>query len=224
MLSLIERRSPRSSANTLRRPACGKLEREIGKVCRKVARKKAELEKKFKPVKVVAENVRDFLRVPKIFNEGKLKKDQIGIVTVSRGRRSAATSFLSKALKTKGKGKLMLTGQIGEVMQESAQAAYSYAKARATELGIDQQVLDEFDIHIHLPEGAIPKDGPSAGITMATAMVSVLTQKPVRRNVAYDGRDHIARQRAADRGRQRKVARGPPRKVENGHFARTQPA
>ena len=163
------------------------LEREIGKVCRKVARKKAELEKKFKPVKVVAENVRDFLRVPKIFNEGKLKKDQIGIVTGLAWTAVGGDILFIEALKTKGKGKLMLTGQIGEVMQESAQAAYSYAKARATELGIDQQVLDEFDIHIHLPEGAIPKDGPSAGITMATAMVSVLTQKPVRRNVAMTG-------------------------------------
>jgi ATP-dependent Lon protease len=81
----------------------------------------------------------------------------------------------------------MLTGQIGEVMQESAQAAFSYAKARSKELGIDEQVLENFDIHIHLPEGAIPKDGPSAGITMATALVSVLTQKPVRKNVAMTG-------------------------------------
>ena len=163
------------------------LEREIGKVCRKVARKKAEQEKKFKPVKVVAENLRDFLRVPRIFNEGKLKKDQIGTVTGLAWTAVGGDILFIEALKTKGKGKLMLTGQIGEVMQESAQAAYSYAKARATELGIDQQVLDEFDIHIHLPEGAIPKDGPSAGITMATAMVSVLTQKPVRKNVAMTG-------------------------------------
>ncbi|HJS52693.1 MAG TPA: endopeptidase La, partial [Pyrinomonadaceae bacterium] len=163
------------------------LEREIGKVCRKVARKKAEQETKFKPVKVVAENVRDFLRVPRIFNEGKLKKDQIGTVTGLAWTAVGGDILFIEALKTKGKGKLMLTGQIGDVMQESAQAAYSYAKARATELGIDQKVLDEFDIHIHLPEGAIPKDGPSAGITMATAMVSVLTQRPVRKNVAMTG-------------------------------------
>jgi ATP-dependent Lon protease len=163
------------------------LEREIGKVCRKVARKKAELETKFKPIKVVADNVRDFLRVPKIFNEGKLKKDQIGTVTGLAWTAVGGDILFIEALKTKGKGKLMLTGQIGEVMQESAQAAYSYAKARANELGIDQEVLENFDIHIHLPEGAIPKDGPSAGITMATAMVSVLTQKPVRKNVAMTG-------------------------------------
>ena len=81
----------------------------------------------------------------------------------------------------------MLTGQIGEVMQESAQAAFSYAKARSKELGIDETILDNFDIHIHLPEGAIPKDGPSAGITMATALVSVLAQRPVKKDVAMTG-------------------------------------
>ncbi len=163
------------------------LEREIGKVCRKVARKKAELEKKFKPSKVVAENVRDFLRVPKVFNEGKLKKDQIGTVTGLAWTAVGGDILFIEALKTKGKGKLLLTGQIGEVMQESAQAAFSFAKARAKELAIDEQTLENFDIHIHLPEGAIPKDGPSAGITMATAMVSVLAQRPVRKDVAMTG-------------------------------------
>jgi ATP-dependent Lon protease len=92
-----------------------------------------------------------------------------------------------EALKTRGKGKLLLTGQLGEVMQESAQAAFSYAKARFRELGIDENVLENYDIHVHLPEGAIPKDGPSAGITMATAQVSVLAQRPVRKDVAMTG-------------------------------------
>jgi ATP-dependent Lon protease len=92
-----------------------------------------------------------------------------------------------EALKTRGKGKLTLTGQLGDVMQESAQAAFSFAKARATELGIDEDIFDQYDIHIHLPEGAIPKDGPSAGITMATALVSVLSQRPVRKDVAMTG-------------------------------------
>jgi len=163
------------------------LEREISKACRKVARSKAELEEKFAPVRITADNLKDFLRVPRIFTEGALKKDQIGTVTGLAWTAVGGDILFIEALKTKGKGKLQLTGQLGEVMQESAQAAFSYAKARAEELGIDQEVLENFDIHIHLPEGAIPKDGPSAGITMATALVSVLSQRPVRKDVAMTG-------------------------------------
>ncbi|MDM7920797.1 MAG: endopeptidase La, partial [Pyrinomonadaceae bacterium] len=163
------------------------LEREFGRICRKVARKKAEEEGDFKPVKVTAENLKDFLRAPKIFLETALKKDQIGTVTGLAWTAVGGDILFIEALKTKGKGKLMLTGQIGEVMQESAHAAFSYAKARSGELGIPDEVLDNYDIHIHLPEGAIPKDGPSAGITMATALVSVLTQRPVRKDVAMTG-------------------------------------
>ena len=163
------------------------LEREIGKVCRKVARKKAETEDAFVPVRVTPDNVKDFLRQPKIFNEGALKKDVIGTATGLAWTAVGGDILFIEALKTKGKGKLMLTGQLGDVMVESAQAAFSYAKARAVELGIDEDVLENFDIHIHLPEGAIPKDGPSAGITMATALVSVLAQRPVRKDVAMTG-------------------------------------
>ena len=163
------------------------LEREIGKVSRKVARKKAELEEAFKPIRVTAETLRDYLRNPKIFSEGALKKDQIGTVTGLAWTAVGGDILFIEALKTKGKGKLMLTGQLGDVMQESAQAAFSYAKARSAELGIADDVLENFDIHIHLPEGAIPKDGPSAGITMATALVSVLAQRPVRKDIAMTG-------------------------------------
>ena len=163
------------------------LEREIGKVFRKVARSKAELEDKFKPMRITVDNLKDFLRVSRIFNEGALKKDEIGTVTGLAWTAVGGDILFIEALKTKGKGKLLLTGQLGEVMQESAQAAFSYAKARSLELGIDETVLDNFDIHIHLPEGAIPKDGPSAGITMATALVSVLSQRPVRKDVAMTG-------------------------------------
>ena len=163
------------------------LEREIGKVARKVARKKAELEEAFRPMKVMADNVKDYLRSPKIFQEGALKKDQIGTVTGLAWTAVGGDILFIEALKTKGKGKLMLTGQLGDVMQESAQAAFSYAKARSADLGIPDEVIDNFDIHIHLPEGAIPKDGPSAGITMATALVSVLAQRPVRKDVAMTG-------------------------------------
>lgn len=163
------------------------LEREIGKVCRKVARGKAELESDFKPIRVTPDNLKDFLRAPKIFSEGALKKDQIGIVTGLAWTAVGGDILFIEALRTKGKGKLQLTGQLGDVMQESAQAAFSYAKARAKDLGIAEETLENFDIHIHLPEGAIPKDGPSAGITMATAMVSVLAQRPVRKDVAMTG-------------------------------------
>ena len=163
------------------------LEREIGKVCRKVARKKAELEGEFKAVKVTVNNVKDYLRAPKIFPEFALKKDEIGTVTGLAWTAVGGDILFIEALKTKGKGKLQLTGQLGEVMQESAQAAFSYAKARAVELGIDEDAFEKYDIHIHLPEGAIPKDGPSAGITLATAIVSVLSQRPVRKEVAMTG-------------------------------------
>lgn len=163
------------------------LEREIGKVCRKIARKKAEDEDHFEAVKVTANSVKDYLRAPKIFPEEALKKDSIGTVTGLAWTAVGGDILFIEALKTRGKGKLQLTGQLGEVMQESAQAAYSYAKARATELGINEEDFETYDIHIHIPEGAIPKDGPSAGITMATALVSVLSQRPVRKDVAMTG-------------------------------------
>ena len=163
------------------------LEREIGKVCRKVARKKAELEEEFVPIKITKETIPDYLRSPKIFPEMALKSDQIGVVTGLAWTAVGGDILFIEAIRMKGKGKLVLTGQLGEVMQESAQAAFSYAKARAVELGIDPEDFDKFDIHVHLPEGAIPKDGPSAGITMATALVSVLAQKLVRKDVAMTG-------------------------------------
>ncbi|MBX7054143.1 MAG: endopeptidase La [Pyrinomonadaceae bacterium] len=163
------------------------LEREIGKVCRKVARRKAELEDEFTQVHITADNLAEFLRAPRIFNEGALKKDQIGTVTGLAWTAVGGDILFIEALMTKGKGRLLLTGQLGDVMQESAQAAFSYAKARAKDLGISEDTLENYDIHIHLPEGAIPKDGPSAGITMATAMVSVLAQRPVRKDVAMTG-------------------------------------
>jgi len=133
------------------------------------------------------QNLKTFLRSPKIFPEEALKKDEIGIVTGLAWTAVGGDILFIEALKTRGKGKLLLTGQLGEVMQESAQAAFSYAKARAKELGINEEDFENFDIHIHLPEGAIPKDGPSAGITLATAMVSVLSQRPVRKDIAMTG-------------------------------------
>ena len=163
------------------------LEREIGKVCRKVARKKAEDEGRFESVRVTANAVKDYLRAPKIFPEEALKKDSIGTVTGLAWTAVGGDILFIEALKTRGKGNLKLTGQLGDVMQESAQAAFSYAKARAAELGINEEDFENYDIHVHIPEGAIPKDGPSAGITMATAIVSVLSQRPVIKDVAMTG-------------------------------------
>lgn len=163
------------------------LEREIGKICRKVARKKAESIENFKPVKITRENLADFLRAPKIFPEEALKKDQIGVVTGLAWTAVGGDILFIEAIKMRGKGNLVLTGQLGDVMQESARAAFSYAKARAMELGIDEEDFEKYDIHVHIPEGAIPKDGPSAGITMAVALVSVLAQRPVRKDVAMTG-------------------------------------
>ncbi|HEY0048289.1 MAG TPA: endopeptidase La [Pyrinomonadaceae bacterium] len=163
------------------------LEREIGKVCRKVARKKAELEDAFEIVKITRENLHEFLRAPKIFGETALKKDEIGIVTGLAWTAVGGDILFIEAIRMKGKGNLVLTGQLGEVMQESARAAFSYAKARASELDIDEDDFEKYDIHVHIPEGAIPKDGPSAGITMATALVSVLSRRPVRKEFAMTG-------------------------------------
>jgi ATP-dependent Lon protease len=163
------------------------LEREIGKVSRKIARKKAEDEDKFESVKVTANSVKDYLRAPKVFPEEALKKDSIGTVTGLAWTAVGGDILFIEALKTRGKGNLKLTGQLGDVMQESAQAAFSYAKARAAEIGINEEDFENYDIHVHIPEGAIPKDGPSAGITMATAIVSVLSQRPVRKDVAMTG-------------------------------------
>jgi ATP-dependent Lon protease len=161
------------------------LEREIGSICRKVARRLGE----GKPtlVRVSANNLHEFLGAPKIIPEEVLKKDQIGVATGLAWTVVGGDVLFVEALRMKGKGSLVLTGQLGEVMRESAQAAYSYAKSRAKELQIDPEDFNTYDMHIHIPEGAIPKDGPSAGITLATALVSALSQRPVRKDVAMTG-------------------------------------
>jgi ATP-dependent Lon protease len=161
------------------------LEREIGSICRKVARRIGEGQKGV--VRVSLKNLHEFLGAPKIIPEEVLKKDQIGVATGLAWTAVGGDILFVEALRMKGKGNLVLTGQLGEVMRESAQAAYSYAKSRAKELEIDPEDFSNYDLHIHIPEGAIPKDGPSAGITLATAMVSTLAQRPVRKDVAMTG-------------------------------------
>ena len=161
------------------------LEREIGTICRKVARRIAEGHKG--TVRVSLKNLHEFLGAPKVMPDEVLKKDQVGVATGLAWTAVGGDVLFIEALRMKGKGNLVLTGQLGEVMRESAQAAYSYAKSRARELEIAEEDFDNYDLHIHIPEGAIPKDGPSAGITLATAMVSALSQRPIRKDVAMTG-------------------------------------
>ena len=161
------------------------LEREIGTICRKVARRIAEVQTG--TVRVTLKNLHEFLGTPKIQPDEVLKKDQVGVATGLAWTAVGGDVLFIEALRMKGKGTLVLTGQLGEVMRESAQAAFSYAKARAKELEINEEDFSNYDLHIHIPEGAIPKDGPSAGITLATAMVSALSQRPVRKDVAMTG-------------------------------------
>ena len=161
------------------------LEREIGTVCRKVARRIAEGQTG--QVVVTPKNLHEFLSAPKVMPEEILKKDQIGVATGLAWTAVGGDVLFIEAMRMKGKGNLVLTGQLGDVMKESAQAAYSYAKSRARELGINEEDFSTYDVHVHIPEGAIPKDGPSAGITLATAMVSTLAQRPVRKDVAMTG-------------------------------------
>ncbi len=161
------------------------LEREVAAVTRKVARRVAEGQPG--TVRVLPAALTKYLGAPKILPEEMLKKDSIGIATGLAWTATGGDVLFVEASAMKGKGRLMLTGHLGEVMKESAQAALSYARARAKLFGIPENYFATHDIHIHLPEGAIPKDGPSAGITLATAMLSVFTQRAVKRSLAMTG-------------------------------------
>ncbi|MBP7707146.1 MAG: endopeptidase La [Candidatus Aminicenantes bacterium] len=161
------------------------LEREIATVCRKVARKVAE-GKKGRTV-VTAQSVEKHLGPPKIFKDQLLKKDGIGVATGVAWTAVGGEIMFVEATKMPGKGMLQLTGSLGDVMKESAQAALSYARAHAAEFGIDAKEFSKNDFHVHFPEGAIPKDGPSAGVTIATAFLSVCTNIKVKWDVAMTG-------------------------------------
>ncbi|MGH9914635.1 MAG: endopeptidase La, partial [Pyrinomonadaceae bacterium] len=161
------------------------LERELGTLCRKVARRVAEGEKI--RIRIAPINLQEFLGAPKIMPDEILKYDQIGVATGLAWTATGGDVLFIEALRVKGKGTLRLTGQLGDVMKESAEAAFSYAKARSADYGINIDDFDNYDLHVHIPEGAIPKDGPSAGITLATAMISALSQKPVRKDLAMTG-------------------------------------
>jgi ATP-dependent Lon protease len=161
------------------------LEREIGSLCRKVARRIAEGEKG--PFAVSRGNLHIYLGPPLHLPEGELEKDEVGVATGLAWTQVGGETLPVEVSLMKGKGQLTLTGQLGDVMKESGQAALSYARARADRLNLEPDFYEKLDIHIHVPAGATPKDGPSAGVTMATALISALTQIPVRRDVAMTG-------------------------------------
>jgi ATP-dependent Lon protease len=161
------------------------LEREIAAVCRKVAKQVATGEKKVR--KIHTDNLDQFLGRPKVFQEELLKRDQIGVATGLAWTPVGDDVLFVEATAMKGRGALTLTGQLGDVMKESAQAALSYARSHAKDFGISEDFFAKHDIHVHVPEGAIPKDGPSAGVTMATAILSLLTRKAVHRKIAMTG-------------------------------------
>jgi len=162
------------------------LEREISSVCRKVARKVVVEGATFKEV-ITAEKVTEYLGVPRFRPSLAEESNEVGIATGLAWTEVGGELLVSEATLMPGKGKLTLTGKLGDVMQESAQAALSYVRAKASEYGLAEDFHSKLDIHVHVPEGAIPKDGPSAGITMATTLVSALTKIAVRRDVAMTG-------------------------------------
>ncbi len=162
------------------------LEREIASVCRKIARKVAKKDGKTS-VKVTAQSIQKYLGVPR-FRYGQVEeKDDIGLATGMAWTHVGGELLAIETVIMPGKGKLTVTGKLGEVMQESARAALSYVRSRAKRLGLKKHFYKRVDIHVHIPEGATPKDGPSAGITMATSIVSALIKRPVRRDLAMTG-------------------------------------
>jgi len=161
------------------------LEREVATICRKVARDVAEGKKGL--TRVTGAGLSRYLGAPKYLPEPEQEKDEVGVATGLAWTQTGGDILYIESTMMRGKGTLALTGHLGDVMKESAQAALTYARSRGTSLGIKEEVFAKYDFHIHVPAGAIPKDGPSAGITMATALISTLTRAPVRRDVAMTG-------------------------------------
>ncbi|MCD5401120.1 endopeptidase La [candidate division NPL-UPA2 bacterium] len=163
------------------------MEREIAAISRKVAKTVAQTKRRRKKIKVTAQNLHKYLGSPRYRLTKAEEKNEVGVATGLAWTEAGGDIMAAEVSTMKGKGKLTLTGKLGEVMQESAQAALSYIRSRAGNLKITENFYKSLDIHIHIPEGAIPKDGPSAGITMATALVSALTGRPVRKDIAMTG-------------------------------------
>ena len=174
--------------NYTREAGVRNLEREIASVCRKLARRVVKEGKDYTHV-VTSKELTELLGVSKYRpkDQERARKSEVGVATGLAWTEVGGEILMTEATLMKGRGKLTLTGMLGDVMQESAQAALSYIRTRTEQLGVDADFHRKYDIHIHVPEGAIPKDGPSAGITMATALASLLTKTPVRKDVAMTG-------------------------------------
>ena len=171
-------------ASYTRESGVRQLERELGKLARKVASRIAARE--IQTAEIRAEDVRPLLGRPHVHPEKMAEQDQVGIATGMYYTPAGGDIMFVEATPMRGKGELILTGQLGDVMKESARAAWSFARSHAALLGIDEKDFER-DIHVHVPAGAIPKDGPSAGIAMATALASALSKRPVRHDVAMTG-------------------------------------
>ncbi|MBC8198895.1 MAG: endopeptidase La [Desulfobacterales bacterium] len=161
------------------------LEREIGNLCRKVARKIAEGKKE--PFNITKSNLQKYMGVPKYLPEMDQENSQVGLSTGLAWTQAGGEVLYVEASLIRGKGDLIVTGQLGDVMQESARAAVTYARANLSLYKIKENLFENHDVHIHVPAGAIPKDGPSAGIAMATALISAMTNKPICKDVAMTG-------------------------------------
>jgi len=161
------------------------LERELGRMCRKVARLKSE--HKHFPHRIVPGLVEKFLGPPEFFQTEAERQDEIGVATAVAWTENGGEIMPVEVLILEGKGNLQITGQIGDIMQESAHAAMSYLKWHSRDFGLDPECYEGLDVHIHIPEGAIPKDGPSAGITIATALISAFTDRKVKKEVGMTG-------------------------------------
>jgi len=185
ILTLSDEALMRAISQYTREAGVRNLEREIASVCRKAARKIAEDEKG--PFHVTNLNLHKYLGTPKFLPEVELEVNEIGVATGLAWTSVGGEILHVETTTMKGKGTLTLTGHLGDVMKESAQAAVSYARSKSRELSLDPDFYEKLDVHVHVPAGAIPKDGPSAGVTMATSLISALTRIPVRKDVAMTG-------------------------------------
>jgi ATP-dependent Lon protease len=163
------------------------LERELASICRKVAREMLKAGDRFRKARITPAAVKRQLGVRKYRHGAAEDHDRVGLCTGLAYTEVGGELLQTEVAVTAGKGKMIVTGRLGEVMQESANAALSYVRSRAKQLGLKSDFYSHVDIHVHVPEGATPKDGPSAGITIATAIASALTRVPVRSTVAMTG-------------------------------------